>query len=296
MEETEVARDRAVIRTDMWASPEWRKLSTGAQWLYMYLLSAASLSYVGIADWRPARIAAKVGDANAAEIAARAAELEAGRFVFIDDDTEEALIRSFLRHDGLLRNPNLWRAVGNDFADASSEMLRGIIAAEAQRLQSENPDGFETAKGGTVNPWQSKYLATLFDTPPVASPAATAPEPAASATTTTAAVKAKRAAARSRAAELEAMFDAAYEAWPKKTEKKRSLAKFLQLTKSHDADWLVDQIKRFGAAYRAHVERQFTPALSVWLNGERWTDELPSAEASKPSGPDDSWMFRGRDS
>lgn len=161
-----MARDRANIRTDMWGSGEWRQLSTGAQWLYMYLLTSPSLSYVGVSDWRPGRIAAKVEDATADDIRARAAELAEGRFVYTDDDTEEALIRSFLRHDGLLLNPNLWRSVGNDFADASSEVLRGVIAHEANRLRREHPEGFETSKGGMVNPWESKHLATLLSTPP----------------------------------------------------------------------------------------------------------------------------------
>lgn len=160
-----MARNRANIRTDMWASHEWRQLSTGAQWLYMYLLTDPTLSYVGIADWRPGRIAAKVGDADAQEIEHRAEELGAGRFVFVDPNTEEALIRSFLKHDGLLLNPNLWASIGKGFADASSEWLRGIVADEARRLRAESPLGFPTAKGGTVNPWASKYLATLLGTP-----------------------------------------------------------------------------------------------------------------------------------
>ena len=160
-----MARDRANIRTDMWASRDWRRLSTGAQWLYMFLLTSPTLTYAGISDWRPARIAAKVDGVDVAEIRRRAAELEAGRFAYADDKTEEIVIRSFLRHDGLLLNPNLWRSIGTDFADIASERLQQVVAVEAKRLRSENPNGFATSKGGTVNPWVSKYLATLLGTP-----------------------------------------------------------------------------------------------------------------------------------
>lgn len=159
-----MARDRANLRTDMWASTEWRLLSTGAQWLYMYLLTTPTLSYVGIADWRPARIAAKVADATPADIEARCEELTRRRFAYVDDETEEVLIRSFLRHDGLLLNPNLWRSIGNAFADAASDRLRGIVAGEIQRLRDENPNGLPTAKG-SVNPWTSPHLSTALDTP-----------------------------------------------------------------------------------------------------------------------------------
>jgi len=72
-------------------------------------------------------------------------------------------------------------------------------------------------------------------------------------------------------------FERAYASWPKKVEKKKSLDKFKQHAKKHDPEWLADQVVRFGRAYAANVEKQFTPALSVWLNGERWTDELPTA-------------------
>lgn len=160
-----MARDRANLRTDMWASAEWRRLSTGAQWLYMYLLTTPTLNYVGVADWRPARIAAKVADATPADIEARADELTRGRFAYVDNETEEVLIRSFLRHDGLLLNPNLWRSIGNAFADAASDKLRRIVASEIQRLRDENPQGLPTTKG-SVNPWASPYLLTALNTPP----------------------------------------------------------------------------------------------------------------------------------
>ena len=140
-------------------------MSTGAQWLYMFLLTSPTLTYAGISDWRPARIAAKVDGVDADEIRRRAAELEAGRFAYVDESTEEVVIRSFLRHDGLLLNPNLWRSVSIDFADIASGRLQSVVAVEAKRLRDEHPDGFTTSKGGNVNPWASKHLATMLGTP-----------------------------------------------------------------------------------------------------------------------------------
>lgn len=174
-----MARSYAKVRTDMWGDDDWRTLSTGAQWLYMFLLSSASLTNVGVVDWRPARIAAKVGDADAAAIRARAGELEQGRFVFVDEQTEEVLIRSFLRHDGVLANPNMWKSIGGAFAELGSSRLRGILADEARRLRDEFSSGFVTAKGGIVNPWGSPHLATMLGTPsqtPPGTPQGTLPD------------------------------------------------------------------------------------------------------------------------
>lgn len=72
-------------------------------------------------------------------------------------------------------------------------------------------------------------------------------------------------------------FERAYGSWPKKVEKKKSLDKFRLLSKKHDPDWLADHVVRFGLAYANTTEKRFVPALVVWLNGERWTDEPPTA-------------------
>jgi hypothetical protein len=160
-----LTRDRANIRTDLWADSHWRSLTPGAQWLYLYLLSAPSLSYVGIADWRPVRIA-KLGRGLSKDSVERYAdELAGGRFVVVSDETEEILIRSFLRHDGLLKNPNLWKSVGLDFAAVAAPELRTAIAEETLRLRAENPHGFVSAKGGSlIDPWSSTHLRTLLGT------------------------------------------------------------------------------------------------------------------------------------
>ena len=53
-----MARDRASIRIDLWADEDWRKLSLGAQHLYMLILSHSTLNYAGVADWRAGRLSA----------------------------------------------------------------------------------------------------------------------------------------------------------------------------------------------------------------------------------------------
>jgi hypothetical protein len=74
---------------------------------------------------------------------------------------------------------------------------------------------------------------------------------------------------------LASMFDEAWEHWPKKVEKKQSQARFAIAARRIDPEELVAHIIRFGQAYAATTERQFIPALGAWINGERWTDELP---------------------
>lgn len=162
-----MARDRANIRTDMWADADWRDLTPGAQWLYEYLLTSPSTSYVGVVDWRPVRIAKMARSLTAEGVMKYAAELEQhrNRFVVTDDETEEILVRSFLRHDGLLLNPNLWKSIGLSFTEVASPKIREAIAREVGRLRDQHPEGIPTARGGAVNPWASMHLRTLVQTP-----------------------------------------------------------------------------------------------------------------------------------
>lgn len=86
---------------------------------------------------------------------------------------------------------------------------------------------------------------------------------------------------QSAATPLDDIFDTAYDSWPKKVERKKSLEAFKRACKKRDPEDVAADIARFGQAYAATTETQFVPALVVWLNGERWTDQLPQARASQ---------------
>lgn len=78
-------------------------------------------------------------------------------------------------------------------------------------------------------------------------------------------------------ASVEHDFDEAYAHWPKKVERKAALEKYM--VAGRKIGWAVVQnaVIAFGDAYAATTEKQFVPALGVWLSKERWTDELPTA-------------------
>jgi hypothetical protein len=76
---------------------------------------------------------------------------------------------------------------------------------------------------------------------------------------------------------IESVFDAAYDHWPKKVERKAALDRFKAASKRLTPEVLAGHIIRFGDAYAATTDKRFTPALGVWLGHERWTDELPTA-------------------
>ena len=135
-----MARDHARIRLDIWSDEDWRALTSAAQWIYLALLSRPGLNFCGVADWRPARIAAVTAELTGSDVEHVAAELEAARFIVVDRDSEEVLIRSFVKHDGLLMSPNMTKALVKDHATVASRALRAVVVDQLKRLKVAQPD------------------------------------------------------------------------------------------------------------------------------------------------------------
>lgn len=135
-----MARDHARIRLDIWADDDFRDLTAVGQWLYFNLLTSPDLSFCGVTDWRPARIAAVTADLAASDVETFAAELEAKELVVIDRDSEEALVRSFVKHDGLLKQPNMAKALIKDHAAIASSVLRAVVVGQLDRLKGNDPE------------------------------------------------------------------------------------------------------------------------------------------------------------
>jgi len=135
-----MARDHARIFTAIWSDPDFRALPVPPQHAFFMLLSQPRLSYCGVMDYLPNRLSKMSAKATARTIANAVAVLEDARVVVTDDDTGELLIRSFVRHDGLLAMPNMTKAMVKDYLAVLSEPLRECIADELSRAYEESPN------------------------------------------------------------------------------------------------------------------------------------------------------------
>jgi len=149
-------RDRANIRTNIWADTNWRSLSKGAQHLYLLLLSHPDLNYAGVCDWRPGRIARMTDGQTIESVRRDADELERAAFVLRDDETEEICVRSFVKHDGLMKQPLLGVSMANAYAGVASPQIRRVIAWEVQKLNRREPD---------LAAWQKPAVQTVLAEP-----------------------------------------------------------------------------------------------------------------------------------
>lgn len=293
-----MARAHANVQIGIWDDPDFRGLTTSAQLLYLQLLSSSTLTYAGVADWRSNRIAMLSRDRTVDDVEDAMQQLAGGMFVVVDDASEEAFIRSFFKWDGLLQKPNVAKAMVREWGTVHSLDLRAVIVHELRKLKGQFPE-WRAFQAGVVDellenpsldpaemvqrrvPERVQRRVAGRDAP---LPTTYYPLPATNNLQPT--TDNHLPAIASREPDLDALFSDAYEAWPKKVERKKSLEKFKQACKRRDPHELVDDIHRFAAAYKVATTKQFVPALNVWLNGERWTDELPEPDSNQLSVDD----------
>lgn len=157
-----MARDRANVFTDIWADTDWRQLSESAQRLYLLLLTHDTLNYAGVADWRPKRLVPLSRSTTIESLSESAEELESKGFIVIDEDTDEVLVRSFVKHDGLMKSPNLAAAMASAYGGTASRKIREVIAFEAQKLHAREPELKGWGKAKTI---LSEPSRDVFDQP-----------------------------------------------------------------------------------------------------------------------------------
>lgn len=136
-----MAREYARIRISIAGDNHVEQLTPAAQWLYFrILIPDPKLSHCGVTDWRPKRLINKAAGLTLDYIEAAAAELERERFALFDDNTEEVLVRSYLRSEELLRNPKMAVAVADAYLGVASRQLKAAIASEVHRDKKDHPD------------------------------------------------------------------------------------------------------------------------------------------------------------
>lgn len=157
-----MARGQANIQRDIWTSQEFRDLTESEQRLYFFLLSNDTLSYAGVGDWRPKRLKKFAADSSAEHMAKVGESLQSKSFILIDEDTEEVLIRSFLKHDGVLKQPRLTVSMANAYGGIASEKIRAVLIYELRKLSASGHD-WEGLKSQRVQNLMRERAAPIED-------------------------------------------------------------------------------------------------------------------------------------
>lgn len=132
-----MARSHARIDVAIWADEDWLALSSLAKLLYVQLLSQPKLTYAGTLDLAAKRWARAHPDHTVTEIRAALSELDAARMLVVDHDTEEVLVRTFIRNDGVYKQPRVLASGLVKAFELESPILRAALAAELRRLPAQ---------------------------------------------------------------------------------------------------------------------------------------------------------------
>lgn len=163
-----MARSYARLLVSLWTDSDFRALKASPQRLYMALLSNPKLSTAGCLPWQVNKWANLAADLTAQQVTDDLNALAAGRFILCDAITEEVLIRSFIRHDGGVRNPNLLKSIESAIVAIESPRLRAAATAElakAQRTDSEPGRTGGPGPGRTEGPEQAATEPTYIPHP-----------------------------------------------------------------------------------------------------------------------------------
>lgn len=135
-----MARDHARMKTAIWDDPDFLALKVAEQHFYMMLASNPGLSRCGVTAYIPGRFDHLASDLTAAKIKAAVTGLTQARFLVVDHRTQELLVRSYVRHDGVLDRENMGKAVGTAFEAVVSTTIRDAIGDELARHMADKPD------------------------------------------------------------------------------------------------------------------------------------------------------------
>lgn len=135
-----MARKYAQIQVSIWSDEDFKALDPLYQHMYFVLLSQPRMNLCGVIDFIPSRIAQASYDLTRAQVEERVAHLDKKRYVVVDEDTSELLIRTFIRNDGLLKMPNVATGMASDYGEVMSQKLRTAIEKELARVYKEDPE------------------------------------------------------------------------------------------------------------------------------------------------------------
>lgn len=135
-----MARRHARLLVRIWDDQDWLALTSSQQVTYLALCSSVDLSWCGVAPLLPQRLARISSDMTESKARANLAALEDTRFLVVDRNTGELCVRSYVRHDGLLDQPNVVKAMVKAYDKVHSTTIRRTIVRELQRAREEDPE------------------------------------------------------------------------------------------------------------------------------------------------------------
>jgi len=164
-----MARDYSRTATSIWRDEDFRRLSLTAQWVYHMLMSQADISSVGSLPVTVKRWASYSAGLDVEDVEKGLAELESAFFIVVDHETEELLIRTFVKWDGGHKSSKRMLSVLASANAISSKRIRSVIVHELNKIGvqhslSDTPYDVKNGPLDTVSSDENQTSDTVSDT------------------------------------------------------------------------------------------------------------------------------------
>ncbi|MER6098399.1 hypothetical protein ABT154_21575 [Streptomyces sp. NPDC001728] len=160
-----MARGHGRILSSIWEDGDFISLDEQQQRLFFFLISQPNLNHAGLLPLTLRRWSRKARGLTSLELEKRLDALEAARFVVIDEDTEELLIRSFVRNDRVYKQPRVMGAMVSDALEISSKHLRRALLDEMDRIPlgelSDEPTKYRGEEGPSIRTQIATHIQDL---------------------------------------------------------------------------------------------------------------------------------------
>lgn len=316
-----MARTEGRLRTKLWSDQDFLALSFMGKGGYESLLCQPDVEYTGVMPLRSRRLARLFG-LDVETLIEVLEELEDARFVVIDWDAEELLIRTFIRNDEVYRQPNVMLSAHRSLDSVTSLRIRAEILTELRRVQVECDESIPKGSRKTIQDMiddleKDPHTLPLVKTrsserpksEPIAEPAPEPmpepfgeplPEPLAdggasgsgeggrgSTSSLRSVVTYSRSTKVDRGSDDDPEFARWWSRYPRKVSKGQARAAWRKAVKKATPDELVEALENYAEHWRrANTETQFIPHPATWLNGECWNDEFGSPSQHTQQGVD----------
>lgn len=132
-----MARSYARIDVHRFRDDDWRDLPLAHKAVFDMLLAHPKLSLCGALDIKLGSLTQYAPDLDNDALTALLVALEEAGYVMWDRDTDELVIRTFVRHDGVLQNQNLAKGMWSAWQALESDRLRQFVVDNLPELAFE---------------------------------------------------------------------------------------------------------------------------------------------------------------
>lgn len=296
-----MARRYARVASSIWDDPDFRALPGSAQFLYLKLISQRDISMCGVLSLSTHRWAGCTSDGSSKAVEKALSALHEARFVVVDWDTGEALIRTFMRHNDVWASANTAKAGARAFGAVHSLIIREAVTEGVPQvvaavwpealtkiptkvlndlLREAPPDDPEVApyeapsvgayEGASVGAREAPHR-SLPETGDLR------PDPPNPRALSEGVVNGSSALPRATVSKPEddPDFGAFWASYPRRVAKQEAAVAYRKAKKTAAPEEILAGLKRCELAWRAEGRNlDKYPHASTWLNGQRWRDEL----------------------